>query len=335
VDPFGLDTGKDGSSKQFHENPLMIVMVLGGGFIVGGLGYYALRSRGIIPAASQSLPRFNNPFGGGGGFGGGGFGGAMAGRMPPQRTYQPQQPSAPYPPSVVQADGMPVARKQTADSSAAMFGNPMMMGSGDTLDSFFSTGDKLIGSMMMGGGTNAGAEANTAAASPAGEPSLGLGLSNPLFAQLSGKAGSKVSSEEIEKGLKSIKHVISKSVDGMDDKDAAQDMVELAGRALKSWEKAEEGGSEKSESEKISNLVDVKVTLNKLEQVSYMCIQMPAGDKTKLMNVISEVRGKLKSYGDQTSSTGKVNMKRSSIISSMTTLKAKMSHKVRQQKLKR
>jgi len=51
--------------------------------------------------------------------------------------------------------------------------------------------------------------------------------------------------------------------------------------------------------------------------------------------VISEVRGKLKSYGDQTSSTGKVNMKRSSIISSMTTLKAKMSHKVMQQKLKR
>ena len=80
-------------------------------------------------------------------------------------------------------------------------------------------------------------------------------------------------------------------------------------------------------------MVDVKVTLNKLEQVSYMNIQMPASDKAKLMNVISTVRRKLKTYTNQKSG-GNINTKRSSIISTMTNVKAKMTKRVMQAKLK-
>ncbi|QDZ26077.1 hypothetical protein HOP50_20g86280 [Chloropicon primus] len=306
----------------------MIVLVLGGAFILMGLGYFSMRKRGMIPAAGGYMPRFNNPFNG---YGGGG---------PP--PFQPQAPTAPYHP-VKHAEGMPVVRKQVQESpmgmGMGMMGNPMMMGSGETLDSFFGTGDKLIGTMMMDAGKEGAASSGGDIESNLqGNGMVSLGLSNPLFAQLNAGAtkAASVSTDEMKKELKSVVHLISMAIDKMDDKDSTQEMLELANRAMKSWEKVEEtstSSEERSDSERISNLVDVKVTLNKLEQVSYMNIQMPASDKAKLMNIITSVRSKIKSYSNEKSG-GKANLKRSSIVASMATIKSKMTRKIMQNKLK-
>ncbi len=97
-----------------------------------------MRSRGIrVPGMQQfNLPRFGNGGGGGGG-GGFGFGGfsnpfAQGGQF--GRPAPPQQRPGPGTPYGGQPSAPPMAQQDPM-----MFGNPMMMSSGDTLDSLFST----------------------------------------------------------------------------------------------------------------------------------------------------------------------------------------------------
>ncbi len=133
--------------------------------------------------------------------------------------------------------------------------------------------------------------------------------------------------------IKKVKHLITKVIDSIDDRDQTQEMLDFANRIEASWELAKMGGE--SEGETISNLVDVKVTLNKLEQVAYMNIQMPAAEKARLMNLITSIRTKMKSFTQQmTDAAGggaggdAPSLRRSSIISSMVNVKTKMARKI-------
>ena len=271
----------------------------------------SLKAKTFVPGRAY-MPKFN-PFGGGGGYGGG---------PRPAGSY-PSAPPAPAYSTVKQADGMPVHKHQE-NGGQMMYGNPMMMSApngGDTLDSLFSTGDKLISTMMSMESSESTNRSHAATID------TGLGLSNPLFSQASASPAqaAKVSTEDISKELKTVVHLVNKTVGTMNVSDATQEMQDLCARATKSWERAKEGGQ--SDSEKVSNLVDVKVALNTLEQVSYMNIQMPASDKAKLMNIITSIRSHLKAFTSQ-NTKGNQSLRRSSIVSSMVNLKAKMQRKI-------
>ena len=321
-------------------------MILGGALVIVALVYFSSRTRGgLIPVQMRGyLPRFNpfnGPGGGAAGYGGQGQPNAYAPSGAGMGGYNAMTTGVPIRKGAgVNGTAAPSAPPAGGSlESGMMFSNPMMMsmgsssnGGSDTLDSFFSTGDKLIGTMMMG--DNNPMKGTSAMQSDDG--SMGLGLSNPLFSQLAASKASKatVTSGELTTELKKVTHLISKVIDSIDDKNATQEMLELANRASKSWEKAHKQKDGEIDSENISNLVDVKVTLNKLEQVSYMNIQMPASDKAKMMNIIATVRTKLKAFSEQKTPGGSSSLRRSSIISSMVNVKEKMKRKIVQHKLK-
>ena len=160
--------------------------------------------------------------------------------------------------------------------------------------------DGLLGG---GGGGGSGEGEGGATTNP-------LSASNPLFALAKaaraaqagalGSGGTAPGPSEVQRCLKAL----AKGVDTMT-KDAERtgetlELITRGNECVKLWDKVMRDMGPTNESvnalEDRSLLFDVMASLNKLEQNAYMNIAVSARDKTKIMDLVTKARDKLKAF---------------------------------------
>ena len=238
------------------------------------------------------------------GAGGAGTGGANAlydGFWSPSPAFPKEQETA----SMSMNDG--------ADSQQALTPNPMLWDVGDV--GSWQSIELSAFSPRDGKSEKDGKDTS--------QDTADISMANPLFFHQSAENRTAASMEDVTNEL----DVLLKHVDAMVEKMEPGEGSELEAKtdaALELWDNAcltHGKNSLLDGSENIQSLAasatELKILMNKIEQLTYMNISLPGGDKAALVKIIASIRSKVEPISVQ----AKKSMKRSSIIATVSNVK--------------